>query len=67
MPDCARTSFTNIIYTKLATFPSSKISQIIHPVPSLPQGILRTMGGMHSFQTPSNKISNMSSAPAELI
>jgi hypothetical protein len=41
---------------------SRKISQIIHPVPSLPQGIrrkaslsgLRTTGGMLPFSTPSN-------------
>jgi len=39
MPGCAGTNLINLIYTKLSTFPSSKISQIIHPVPSLPQGV----------------------------
>jgi hypothetical protein len=32
MPGCAGTNLINLIYTKLSTFPSSKISQIIHPV-----------------------------------
>ena len=31
MPDCTSTSFTNVIYTKLTTFPSRKISRIMHP------------------------------------
>jgi len=60
MPGCAGTNLINLIYTKLSTFPSSKISQIIHPFPSLPQGIrrkaslsgLRTTGGIHPFSTP---------------
>jgi hypothetical protein len=66
MSNCAGTNFTNLIYTKLSTFPSRKISQIIHPVPFLTQGIrrkvslsgLRTTGGIHPFSTPSNKIAN---------
>jgi len=32
MPGCAGTNLINLIYTKLSTFPSSKISQIIHLV-----------------------------------
>jgi len=29
MPDCAGTSFTNVIYTKLSTFPSIEIFRIM--------------------------------------
>jgi len=33
MPGCAGTNLINLIYTKLSTFPSSKISRIRMPFP----------------------------------
>jgi hypothetical protein len=50
MPGCAGTNLINLIYTKLSTFPSSKISQIIHPAARRPFRDCGRQAGFIPFQ-----------------
>jgi len=54
MPGCAGTNLINLIYTKLSTFPSSKISQIIYPfsTPLCHSALIRLCSGQALIPNP---------------